>query len=158
VSEVDNKLAREKEEYMDEIVQIPVPKKYLPDVYALLARLMNEGQATPPEAVQALPVEVTEANGWTAEKLRRAWDESPAPIRKILSLLANHPDEVFTAEQLQQTLEDKELGGTIGSFGRRVRNRYRMKSLPFEFYWNYETKRREYKMPASVAEKIRSFL
>jgi hypothetical protein len=145
---------------MEEMVQIPVPKKYLLEIYAYIGGLEKapEGQKQR-EVADALGAAPSEE--WTPELLHRAWNESQAPMRNIFKRLAESPDEPVTASELAKAIRPDPtkftLGGTLGAFGRRCKSRYGVIEWPFKVQWNYTAGMWEYVMSKRIAEQVRSY-
>jgi hypothetical protein len=139
-----------------DFVSIPVPKRHLTRVYGFIAAL-EDAQATAQAAV---------GNGdgkekiWTPELLRRQFMESPDTIKRFQKLLAAHEGTWLSTSKIADALGAargaKTVAGALGAYGRRVSNRYRMSTWPFENRWMHEEGQQSYCMPSEVAEIIKS--
>lgn len=140
-----------------EFISIPVPKRHLTRVYGFIASL-------------ELPEGTTQArvglNGdgkqkeWTPELIRRQFVESPDTIKRFERLLADHEGTWLSTSNIAQALGAargaKTIAGALGAYGRRVSNRYRMSTWPFENRWIHEEGQQSYCMPSEVAEIIKA--
>jgi hypothetical protein len=138
----------------DEIVYVPVPKQYLANVYQKLAELTSKAAA---------------AGGADAHKgssallddqmLRRIYDESLEPHRRLMGLMAEHPDEWRYSSEIAADLElehgARGLAGMLGAFGRRAKHRY-SELKPWESRWDSAREEMRHMMPANVAKTIRA--
>ena len=81
-------------------------------------------------------------------------------MKDILRALAERTDEWLTAEQLASAIRDKPdanwntVAGTLGAFGRRVKNRYRRRSWPFSSQWDHSQNRFLYSMSSEIATHL----
>ena len=140
-----------------EFVSIPIPKRHLMRVYGFIASL---------ESVDGTPQARVGVNGdgkekeWTPELIRRQFLESPDTIKRFEKLLADHEGTWLSTSNIAQALGAargaKTIAGALGAYGRRVSNRYRMSTWPFENRWIHEEKQQSYCMPSEVAEIIKS--
>lgn len=145
---------------MDNLVQVMVPRRHLTRVYELIARLEaqvdgNGDSATGKESPGQ------EAGTWTPELVRRMYEESPPGMLRALNYLADNPDQWVHAPDLTEAIEpgrdSHRLGGTLGAFGRRVKNRYQMDSWPFKMVWDHEAGHAKYVMDGDTAEQLQSY-
>ena len=123
----------------EEFVLIPVPKSRVMEVYRLL------GVAAPAEPMADPAV------------IKKAYEESSPAMKTFLDLLAAHPDEWLTIEEVRDALgmDVHQLPGVLSTFPRRWRGRYRQAGpLPFEM--EGKGSRRRYRMGQEVAELIAS--
>ncbi len=140
-----------------EFVSIPVPKRHLTKVYGFIASL---------ESAEGIPQAGVGVNGdgkgteWTPELIRRQFVESPDTIKRFEKLLANHEGTWLSTSTIAQALGTargpKTIAGALGAYGRRVSNRYRMSTWPFQNRWIHEEGQQSYCMPSEVAEIIKS--
>lgn len=143
---------------MDELVQVMVPRSSLTPVYALIAELEAEEKVNGNQ--QEIKIEDNGQSGeeWTRDLIRRMYEESPPGMIRALNHLADCPDLWVTASELTEAIEpgrdSHRLGGTLGAFGRRVKNRYGMNTWPFEAKWDHEAHHVNYRMPGWVAEQV----
>lgn len=100
---------------------------------------------------------------WPPELIQRAWRESPPSMKKLLKYLSARADErIFSAEIIETlgldsrdgTSGRRVLAGTLGAFGRRVRNRYRRDTWPFYAEWEHTRNEMGYRMTTDVAKQI----
>lgn len=160
---------------VDDLVNVLVPRRYLSQVYGFIAKLdANEGQPPLVSAVAAdTPASATtEAKGggaasidvdeWTPSRLRRMVEESPPAMLEILRMLAERTGEWLTMNELAKAIRPdadwNTVAGTLGAFGRRVRNRYGLESWPFENRYDYEVGGRVCRMSEEVARLIKRFV
>ena len=136
-------------------VSIPVPKELLADVYALISSKKS--------ASSQVPVgELSGSDFWTRPRLERAYKESPGSMKAVFERLASSPDVQLTGEDFLEVVskargkktDRRGLAGVFGAFGRRVKNRYRAKSWPFEAPWDHEHGQVTYEMSNEVAAII----
>lgn len=91
--------------------------------------------------------------------LRRVWDESQTQMKNFLAYLANRPSQAIDLVELAGALRDgdrRQVAGTLGAFGFRTANRYRVATWPFVGAQNETSGLWEYTMPADIAEAIRA--
>jgi hypothetical protein len=99
----------------------------------------------------------TLTNGWTEERLRRAYRESKDNMRKLLEHLAAHPDQEFGTPEIADAIgapDWNSIAGMLGPFTRRYKGRYRMGMPP----WVKRTDsadRDHLRMPADAAAIVR---
>ena len=150
-----------------EFVEIPVPKHRVLEVYGYLAHVEDGGSAegtvsladeAAPAAPEGGPKPYDEAT------LRRLWDESEKPMKRVLKYLADKPGQAVTTEELGQAVADLQVGGwegrgqkgpasiagMFGALSRRCGHRYK-RPMPFDSGWGGVT------MPPEIAEVIKSF-
>ena len=149
----------------DEMVSVMVPRRLVTQIYGLIARL-DAGlplELLPPSP----PPSVSEANStsdWTERLLRRMIEESPPAMRDILGLLASRPGESLSAEDLAKSIKAKKdanwntIAGTLGAFGRRVKNRYKSDQWPFAAKYEHAHRSVRYRMTAPMATRIKKIL
>ena len=126
-------------------VTVAVPVSLVRDVYRLIL-----GSAAPattsPSGVAGDPAVIA-----------TAYQESSAPMKAFLDLLAAHPDEWLDIDTVRTELGlgVHELAGVLSTLPRRWRGRYKQAGpLPFEVEGTGS--RRRYQMRTEVAELIRS--
>jgi len=153
-----------------ELVTIPVPRQHLPAIYAFIGRLETQNQSVLDTEQHSTAEEYTEYNSedeWTNSRLRRMIVDSRRTSRSImciLELLASHPDEWISVEQLASSLTHRPdanhmtIAGTLGAFGRRCRNRYGLDNWPFEVRYDRDLRSKVYRMSNTIADRIRPFL
>jgi hypothetical protein len=136
-----------------DLVQVFVPRRHLAQVYAFIASL--EGVGAEPSAAAH-----TE-DGWDEALIRRMYEESPTTVKRMLRALAEAPDEELTTDDLAAAMKPganwNSVAGAFGAFGRRVKNRYRRSTWPFEMRWDNDLSRAFYKMSPAVGDIIKSY-
>ena len=146
----------------DYFVHVPVPRQLVVDVYQFVAERTRLAVKAEPTVSSGQPIVLPDE--WAASEIRRLYAESPKNMRAILAAMAARPGENVTSNDLIEVLSRSRggsasssiLGGTLGAFGRRVRNRYRKNSWPFEAHWISETNQNYYIMSPAVAAILRS--
>jgi hypothetical protein len=132
-----------------DVVYVPVPSQWLGDVYALLGTLVSRSIA--PVAGVEIPVSQGEV------LLRQMYLESEDEQRRLMRLLAEHPDEWRYSKQLAADLRlpngTRGLAGMFGAFGRRAKHRYGGQK-PWEVSWDAAREENRYRMPADTAATI----
>ena len=83
---------------------VPTPTQFVGEVYALLARLMGTTAAEVAEGA-VVAEEATEPVTTDEDLIRRIYNESHEPHRRLLKRLAESPDEWIFASQLAKDLE-----------------------------------------------------
>ena len=160
----------------EDLVNVLVPRRHLSQVYGFIASLEGaEGTARPvTDQGEASEAELTastavSSNGlsldeWTPSRLRKMVDQSPPAMLDILSTLADHPGKWLSMQDLAASIKDKPdanwntVAGTLGAFGRRVKNRYGIESWPFENRYDHEIRGRVCRMSEDIARLIKQFL
>jgi len=154
----------------DDLVNVPVPRQYLSQVYGFIARLdAGEGEVVSAESVHLTTKEVNgpgastvDVDAWTPSRLRRMVDDSPPAMLQILKALAERSGESLTIGELAKAIRPdadwNTVAGTLGAFGRRVRNRYGLESWPFESRYDYEVGGRVCRMSEEIARQIKRFI
>lgn len=144
------------ESISNEYVSVLVPKRHLAKVYGLIATLESESEASP----EVVEVTKTKEDGWTPELIRRQFEESPETIRRFQRLLADHQGEWLSTSDIATALDadrgSKTIAGALGAYGRRVSNRYGMKTWPFANRWLHTEGQQSYCMNPEVAEIIKA--
>jgi hypothetical protein len=152
-----------KELAVNDLVQVMVPREFLPDVYTLLAKLTTENNAEQPteEELNGSLEEKPEDKKWTPDLIRRMYEESSPGMTRALNYMAEHPDRWIPAPEVTEAIEpgrdSRRLGGTLGAFGKRVKNRYGMGTWPFHFRWDSENGHALYWMDDAIAKQIQSY-
>ena len=123
----------------EEFVLIPVPKSRVMEVYRLL------GDAPPAEPMADPAI------------IEKAYAESSPAMKGFLDLLAAHPGDWLTIEEIREALDMDvhQLPGVLSTFPRRWRGRYRQ-SGPLPFDMEGKASLRRYRMEQEVAELITS--
>lgn len=145
------------EETKEEYVMVAVPKKYVPQVYGLIAT----GEGVVPEAT-ASPVPQKNADleeDWPDDLLKRQFEDSPDTIKSLQKHLAAHPGQGFTRKELEPVMgfdgsEWRSFGGALGAYTNRVKNRYKRSTWPFTLTQSPDTGQWVYSMPPDVAAVI----
>jgi hypothetical protein len=142
----------------DEYVSVLVPKRHLTRTYAFLGSL--DGSI----ATQEEPIGDAEdklATDWPPELLERQYAESPKFMKRFQKHLADHPGEEFSTRDMADALEAERgwntVAGALGAYGRRVKNRYKRSTFPFQSRTDYEAGEVYHSMTPEVAEIIRGF-
>jgi hypothetical protein len=132
-----------------DIVLMGVPRHMAQAVADLIADEIHVGGSQAAE--RAL------VNGWSEEKLRRAYRESADNMRNLLRHLADHPGVEFGTDEIASAIGVRDwnsVAGMLGPFTRRFKGRYRVPLPP----WTQRTDaeyRDHLRMSAQVAEIIR---
>jgi hypothetical protein len=88
-------------------------------------------------------------------------EESPPAMLSILKALADRPGEWLTSHDLAAAIgrkaDWKTVAGTLGAFGRRCKNRYKM-SLPIERRFDHQINVKVCRMNDEMARLIKSFM
>jgi hypothetical protein len=144
-------------EQMEEYVMVAVPKKYVPQVYGLIAA----GEDALPEApVTQVPQKNADLESDGPEDLlKRQYDESPESIKLLQKHLAAHAGQGFTRKELEPVMgfdgsEWRSFGGALGAYGNRVKNRYNRSTWPLDLTQSPETGKWLYSMPPDKAAII----
>src|SRR5215213_9722466 len=122
-------------------VLVPVPRQLVVDVYRFVGertRLTVEAQ---PNVGINQPAGLPD--DWSASDIKRLYSDSAKNMRAILDAMAARPGEKVSSNDLIEVLSRSRggtvgssiLGGTLGAFGRRVKNRYRKNKWPFDAHW-----------------------
>lgn len=133
----------------DDFVQLPVPTKWVNEIYKRLVEL---------EAAERTGESEPGLFGENIEDLyRRMFIDSHLPHRALLRFLATHPDEWISTSEVADVLKlesgARGAGGMFGAFGRRANNRYGGRT-PWKKAWNASTEENFYMMETDVARII----
>lgn len=142
----------------EEVVYIPVRKRWLADVFEFVARLERSGSVVI-EQPEAPPVVEAEGSGVLDPALiRRMYEESQTPHRRLMEYLAERPGEVIYTRALAEALGlpngARSLAGMLGAFGRRAGHRYGGRK-PWESEWDPAAYEARHRMAPEVAEQIK---
>jgi hypothetical protein len=112
---------------------VPVPKRYVMQVYGFIMTLAGQEQAGDEDTAESKD----EKWMWLDDEyVERAWDESTPSMRTILTYLAAREDEwVPMADLVKQLGPDADphtVAGTLGAFTRRCETRYGHATWPFD--------------------------
>lgn len=136
----------------DEIVQVPVPRKYLRVVYAALHEAWVEDSQETTASTSG-----TARRGWTKpeiERLKLAITNDT--VRALLDLTADRPNEWVTYDELC-TKSDRDwaaVRGDLAGFSQLLRrqfNRESRDSWPVEVEWATNETPTRYRMPPNLA-------
>jgi hypothetical protein len=137
---------------MTEYMNVPVPTDRLQDVYELLARVPEPAAAVSLTEDQdpRLPA------GWSAFDIVRAYRESPDTMKTVLAHLSERPGVAVSGGELAGLIPytRPQFAGTLGAFGRRIKNRYSKTTWPIEAEANSADDEWHYRMSQGVAELI----
>ena len=149
----------------DEMVSVMVPRRLVTQVYGLISRL---DAGLPVEDAAMVPIAPATSgdstSDWTDKLLCRMVEESPPAMRDILGLLASRPGESLGAEDLAKSIKGNKhanwntIAGTLGAFGRRVKNRYESDQWPFTAKYEHAHDGVRYRMTAAMATRIKKIL
>jgi len=153
----------------DDLVSVMVPRNYLSRVYGLIAELDGaKGTTQNSNSESSLSTDDQDAGPaveWTPLRLRKMISQThSSAMRDILRVLAENAGEWLTSHRLAASIEGKPdadwntVAGTLGAFGRRVRNRYGLKTWPFEHRHNHSEKCGTYRMKAEIATLVLQYL
>lgn len=140
------------------IAYVPVRDRWLPEVFARIAEL--ERGAVEIEAVDAVSGNETstEDHDLDPELIRRMYEESDEPHKRLMEYLAEHPDESIYTGALAAALElphgARSLAGSLGAFGRRAQHRYGDRT-PWVSEWDPAAYEVKHMMPSAVADEIK---
>lgn len=131
-----------------EIVQFPVPRRYLPDVVRLLARLMDPGGPRGDDRTRP----------WTIDefrKLRPMLASRPTALT-LLDITANLEDESLTFAELCETAAESrgKARGELASLTTIVRKQFNHEQWPVDAQW--EEGRLSYRMAPDIAKLWRA--
>ena len=145
----------------EEWVSILVPRSRVREFYRLVLEtpaVTGEGDV---RAILAGPSSVNDLTT-TADTVRRAYLESPPPLRRFLDLLASRPDEWVTTEEVMEAtgLTPRQWPQQLSALARRGRTRYGRQrgAWPFQGEKSYEAGKQtwRYLMPTEYADVIRA--
>jgi hypothetical protein len=125
------------------------------EIYSLIANQASRSK----ESTALSPSFDDLADDWPDELVRRAYAESPPPMKRILELLATTPGRDLASDELAKAIGPEaswpNLAGTLGAFGRRVRSRYQRRRWFFNSHWDHDLGKMVYSMPDRAAESVR---
>jgi hypothetical protein len=139
------------------IAYVPVRERWLPEVFTRIAELERTGgEAEAVEVGGGTPVEPT--SELDPALIRRMYEESHDPHKRLMEYLAEHPDEGIYTSALASDLGlehgARSLAGMLGAFGRRAQHRYGRRT-PWESRWDGAAGEVKHKMTSEVAEEIK---
>lgn len=138
----------------EEIAYVPVPRQWLSSIYERLSELARESQA----GGSAVVVQTGTQPCLDEQMLRRIYEDSMEPHRRLMNLMAEHPDEWRYSSEIAADLElehgSRGLAGMLGAYGRRAKHRY-AELKPWQSEWDSAREEMRHMMPADVAETIR---
>jgi hypothetical protein len=133
----------------DDFVQLPVPTKWVNEIYKRLVEL--EASERTAQTEPGLFSENVE------DQYRRMFTDSHIRHRELLNFLAAHPDEWISTSEVADALQlesgPRGAGGMFGAFGRRANNRYGGRT-PWKKAWNASTGENFYMMDSDIARII----
>jgi hypothetical protein len=140
----------------NDFVSILVPRQHVTKVYGLIASL-ESGNASP---VAAQAGAGSDGDAWPEDLIVRQYRESPESMKKFQRFLAEHPGQEFSTSEMAEPIGAEygwnSVAGALGAYGRRVKNRYKRDSFPFQSRWDHEKEEQYHSMTAEVAEVIKS--
>ncbi len=140
----------------EEFVYIPVRKRWVPEVFGRIAELEN-GEVEVSEDARPGTAEADGNGALDAALIRRMYDESYDPHKRLMKYLAKHPgDWIYTrplAEALELPKGARSLAGMLGAFGRRAQHRYGGLT-PWISEWDPGAYQAKHRMAPEVAEQI----
>lgn len=141
----------------EEFVSVLVPRKHLTRVYGLVASLEQHASGNP--EVAPAPNETKEEQ-WPRDLIERQYRESPDSMKKFQRFLADHEGKEFSTTQMADAIGVaygwNSVAGALGAYGRRVKNRYKRESFPFDSRWDHEKGEQYHSMTPRVADIINS--
>jgi len=142
----------------DEFVNIPVPSQYVTQVYGFIASLSGQTGESQVEPASSSDLE-TKSENWTEDLIIRQYRESPESMKKFQQYLAEHAGQDFSSTEIAVAIGAEHgwnsIAGALGAYGRRVKNRYKRSSFPFQQGWDHEHGEMRHGMTPEVAEIIR---
>ena len=116
----------------EDLVYIAVPRALYPEVIRRVSEHLNQdGTAIPKPAAtsngQPAPQTMGEVPELTEELVERIFIESKDTHRRLLKLLAEHPDKWMSYEEVSRLMgfrNPRQLPGTLGAYSRRSQHRY----------------------------------
>jgi hypothetical protein len=113
----------------EKVHNVPVPERYLPLVYQVLAEA-HRGEGAVEHGghdTRGKPPVYGDPTGWTEEEVARLYRESTPKQRTAFEYLAEHPDREVRSRELgravypddEPDVAEGRLYGVLGSFGRR---------------------------------------
>jgi hypothetical protein len=141
------------------LVPVFVPRALLSDVYEHIAKLSRAmepallGTDSPGQAQ-------TDADPAVSDKLlRRMYDESEPPHRRLIEFFAENPDRWMYTSEIASDLDlphgNMSLAGMLGAFGRRAKHRYEGKT-PWRSEWDPARGEVRHMMPQAIADLVGS--
>lgn len=137
-----------------------VPRRFLAQVYGLIAKLDSEGPRSARTADDG--PSTTIADEWSKALLRRMVHGASPGLLSILKALSDQPESWLSTGDLAVAMgktreESKKVGGTLSAFWRRIKGRYKLNSFPFERR-DDNPERVDYRMDAETARLVKQFI
>jgi hypothetical protein len=131
---------------VEEFIYVPVPARWVGEIFARLHELDLEDQS--PKLTFVLD----------ADLVTRMYEESHEQHRRLIDFLADNPDRWFYTSELAEALGlekgARAVGGMLGAFGRRAKNRYGGLT-PWETEWDAGRGEAKHRMTEDVARYLR---
>ena len=143
---------------IDELVTVSVPRKHLAKVYGFIATL--ESVEPTAAAGETAANEAVTDDEWTPSRIRKMLQQSPPAMKDILRAMALRPNEWLTTLGLAEAIQGndeadwKTVAGTMGAFGRRLKNRYGLETFPFEKRYDHAAKSKAYRMSNEMSTLV----
>lgn len=131
----------------EDFVYVPVPTRWVEDIYQRLGELAATG---PDAGGVKVPDTLDES------LVGRMFAESQEKHRKLMLFLAEHPNQWFTTPQLASDLgldSPRQLAGMLGAFGRRSKHRYGGRT-PWESAWDPNQEVSRHSMTDEIAAAV----
>lgn len=136
----------------EEFVSILVPKRHLTQIYGYIASLNGTATVAKETAPEAKDDE------WDRELIERQYRESPDSMKQFQKHLAANPGREFSTTEVADAIGAEygwnSVAGALGAYGRRVKNRYKRSTFPFQQRWNHEKGEMMHSMTPEVAAII----
>jgi hypothetical protein len=142
----------------DDLVTVSVPRKHLAKVYGFIASLESDEPLM--NSREAATNDSAASDEWTPSRIRKMLQQSPPAMKDILRAMATSPNEWLTTQGLAEAIQGnqdadwKTVAGTMGAFGRRLKNRYGLETFPFEKRYDHDAKSKAYRMSGEVSQLV----
>jgi len=141
-----------------EFVNIPVPRQYVTQVYGFIASLGGHVGESAGQSASSADTVTDADESWTEDLIVRQYRESPPSMKKFQQFLAENAGKDFSSTEIAEAIGAEHgwnsIAGALGAYGRRVKNRYKRSSFPFNQSWDHANGEMRHGMTPDVAEII----
>ncbi len=140
-----------------DLVNVAVPREHLSRVYGLIAQLEGKIVTVESPQVDDSPSADSATDEWTPALIRKMVEQSDKPMRSVLKALASRSGEWLSSQDLAEAVggaaDWNTIAGMFGAFGRRLKNRYALRTKPWERRYEHGVGK-VYRMSKEIAQHV----